>query len=52
MNPITVAIVHAVVGAAVLPIGFKVFKTNFAWIDVAMASVGARCVFLHHAILG
>jgi len=25
----------------VLPIGFKVFKTNFDWIDIAMASVGA-----------
>jgi hypothetical protein len=52
MNPIIVALVYAVVGAAVLPLGFKVFKTNFAWIDIVMASVGARCAFLHHAIPG
>jgi hypothetical protein len=41
MNPITVALVYLVVCAAVIPIGFKIFKTNFAWVDIAMASVGA-----------
>ena len=40
MNPITVALVYLAVSAAVLPLGFKVFKTNFAWIDIAMASFG------------
>jgi hypothetical protein len=46
MNPITVALVYLLVSAAVLPIGFKVFKTNFAWQDVALASVGAALVSL------
>jgi hypothetical protein len=52
MNPIIVALVYTVVGAAVLPIGFKVFKTNFAWIDVAMASVGAGLASLIPTIGG
>ncbi len=41
MNPFIVALVYLGVSAAVLPIGFKVFKTNFDWKDVAMASAGA-----------
>jgi hypothetical protein len=52
MNPIVVALVYAVVGAAVLPIGFKVFKTNFAWIDIVMASVGAALASLIPTIGG
>jgi hypothetical protein len=52
MNPITVALVYAVVGAAVLPLAFKVFKTNFAWIDIAMASVGAALASLIPTIGG
>jgi|HubBroStandDraft_2_1064218.scaffolds.fasta_scaffold690708_2 hypothetical protein len=46
MNPITVALVYAVVGAVVLPLAFKVFKTNFAWIDIVLASVGAALASL------
>ena len=41
MNPILVALVYLVVGALLLPLGFKLFKTNFDWIDIALASVGA-----------
>ena len=52
MNPITVALVYAVVGAVVLPLGFKVFKTNLAWIDIAMASVGAALASLIPTIGG
>jgi hypothetical protein len=40
MNPITVALVYAVVGFLGMPIGFKLFKTPFDWIDIALASVG------------
>jgi len=52
MNPITVALVYLAASAAVLPLGFKVFKTNFAWIDIAMASVGAALASLIPTIGG
>jgi ABC-type nitrate/sulfonate/bicarbonate transport system permease component len=41
MNPIAVALVYLLVSALVLPLGFKLFKTNFDWQDIAMASGGA-----------
>jgi hypothetical protein len=52
VNPVTVALVYAVVGAAVLPLGFKVFKTNFDWKDIAMASIGAALASLIPTIGG
>jgi hypothetical protein len=52
MNPILVALVYAVVGAAVLPLGFKVFKTNFDWKDIVMASIGAAFASLIPTIGG
>jgi hypothetical protein len=52
VDPVTVALVYAVVGAAVLPLGFKVFKTNFDWIDIAIASVGAALASLTPTIGG
>lgn len=52
MNPVTVALVYLVVSAVVLPLGFKIFKTNFAWTDIAMASVGAAFASLIPTIGG
>jgi hypothetical protein len=40
MTPVTLALVYAA-SALIIPIGFKVFKTPFDWIDIALASVGA-----------
>jgi hypothetical protein len=40
VNPITVALVYLSVCAAVLPIVLKVFKTNVAWVDIAMGEAG------------
>jgi hypothetical protein len=51
VNPVTVALVYAVVGAAVLPLGL-VFKTNFDWKDIAMASIGAALASLIPTIGG
>lgn len=36
MNPITVALVYLVVSAPA-SLGFKLFKANFDWIDIAIA---------------
>jgi hypothetical protein len=52
MNPITVALVYLVVSVLVVPIGLKLFKTNFAWLDIAMASVGAALASLIPTIGG
>ena len=52
MNPITVALVYLVASALLLPLGFKVFKTNFAWVDIALASVGAALTSLIPTIGG
>jgi hypothetical protein len=52
MNPITVALVYAVVGFLGMPIGFKLFKTPFDWIDIALASVGGALASLIPTIGG
>jgi hypothetical protein len=46
MNPITVALVYLVISALLLPLGFKIFKTNFDWVDIALASVAAALTSL------
>lgn len=39
MNPLLVSVVYAVVGVIVLPLVFSMFKTQYDWIDVILASV-------------
>jgi hypothetical protein len=39
VNPVTVALVFAVVGIVVLPIVLSMFKTRFDLVDVLLASV-------------
>jgi hypothetical protein len=41
-----------IVNALLLPLGFKLFKTNFDWIDIALASVGAALASLIPTIGG
>jgi hypothetical protein len=52
MNPVTVALVYLVVTALVVPVGLKIFKTNFAWTDIAMMSAGAALASLIPTIGG
>jgi hypothetical protein len=52
MNPINVALVYLVVSVLIVPLGLKLFKTNFDWKDIAMASVGAALASLIHTIGG
>jgi hypothetical protein len=51
VNPLLVALVYAASGF-IIPIGFKVFKTPFDWIDIALASVGAALASLIPTIGG
>lgn len=42
----TNAVVHAVVGMLALPLIFKLFKTPFAWPDIALACVAGALLTL------
>jgi hypothetical protein len=47
LNPLAVALVYAVVGALVIPIGFAVFRTQYHVLDVVLAAVaGAVLSFI------
>ena len=52
MNPFVVALIYAIVLGAVVPIGFAVFKTPHAVIDVLLAAVGGAAVSLIPTIGG
>lgn len=44
MHPFIIAFVYAVVLIAVLPIGFAVFKTPYAFLDVVLAGLGGAAL--------
>ena len=47
MNPFAVALVYALVGALVIPVGFAVFRTQYHFVDVVLAAVaGAVLSFI------
>jgi chromate transport protein ChrA len=46
INPLLAAVVHAVVGTAVVSTVFSVFRTHYKLQDVALACVGAAAVTL------
>ena len=44
MNPVTYAIVQAVVGIVVLPLVLSLAKANYGFLDVVLASVAAAAI--------
>ena len=39
MNPYVAAVIYAVVGTAVIPLGFELFHTKYRFLDVALAAI-------------
>ena len=52
MNPYVVALTYAVVGAVVIPLGFAIFKTQYQYLDVVLASIGGAALSLIPTIGG
>ena len=52
MPAMTTAIVYAVVVSAVLPLGFAIFKTEYGFLDVALAAIGGAALSLIPTIGG
>ena len=46
MNPLVVAVTYAVVGAAVIPLGFALFKTKYNFLDVLLAAIAGGLLSL------
>ena len=46
MNAYFVAVTYAVVGVAVIPLGFAIFRTQYDFLDVILAAVGGAALSL------
>jgi hypothetical protein len=46
LNPYVVAVTYAVVGAAVIPLGFALFKTKYRITDVLLAAIAGGLLSL------
>jgi hypothetical protein len=46
LTPYVVALTYAVVGAAVVPIGFAVFRTQYQFVDVALGAIAGAAFSL------
>ena len=52
MNPYAVGAIYAVVGTAVIPLGFQLFHTKFCFLDVVLAATGGAALSLIPTIGG
>lgn len=46
MNPYVMAVTYAVVGTAVIPLGFELFKTKYRILDVLLAAIAGGLLSL------
>jgi hypothetical protein len=52
LNPLVVAAIYAVVGLAVIPLGFELFHTKYRFLDVVLAATGGAVLSLIPTIGG